>query len=363
MASAGIDCLIVYSYHSALTAYWTGYAARRSLTNACLLVLSDSGEGLHLTRLPIHVATAEQASQDIEHRCVAPSPDAVGSPQDMAGAAASWLARRGASPRVAFAAYPPEAGILLPLSKELGYEPTDVTRDVAELIGQRSVWQLDRIRNAAAIARQAFAKGVGAAAIGRRPREVSLAAESVLGDHGVERWKCFAGATDDRGRSLLGADDRPLASGDMLFFEVIPEVEEFCPEIVANVFIDRVKPSWRELDEHMEKCLDRALGEISPSATFAQVHERMMADIASHPRAATGDVYRLGHGTGLDNLEVPEYIDAADQRAIGENRILSIHPNTAVPGLGTMIRGGTMIVHDGKCEPLFEFPAGPILAG
>lgn len=72
---------------------------------------------------------------------------------------------------------------------------------------------------------------------------------------------------------------------------------------------------------------------------------------------------RLGHGTGIDNIELPEYISEMDNRTVGGNRVMSNHPNIGTEQFGTILRGGTIIVTDGGVERLFSLPSGPLVAG
>jgi Xaa-Pro aminopeptidase len=73
-------------------------------------------------------------------------------------------------------------------------------------------------------------------------------------------------------------------------------------------------------------------------------------------------ITRLSHGTGIDDIELPEFFASDDERLLGDGRIISIHPNLNSDDSGHLVRGGTVIVGADDCEPLFRFPAGPLVA-
>ena len=109
MDDRDIGLLFVYSYKSALTAHWTGYCPRHSVTNASLLAITP-GDAVHITRLPLHVATAERSGTALTQLCAATSGWRVASVADLVAAAASRLDGTSRT-RAALAAYEPEAGI------------------------------------------------------------------------------------------------------------------------------------------------------------------------------------------------------------------------------------------------------------
>jgi Xaa-Pro aminopeptidase len=359
MREQEIGRLFVYSYRSALTAHWTGYCPRHSVTNASLLVITPR-DALHISRLPLHVATAERTGAAISHVCAAPDSWSVAKPADMVAAAAGWLA--GANGRAALAAYAPEAGIRGPLEESFG-EVAVVTDDLVDtLIGPKSDGDLRRLRQAAGVAQEAFDAGIAALRVGSPPSDAVRAAEVVLRDCGSVTWHCFAGGTDGTGRSLLQAPGEVLSAGTTGFFEVIPDVEGFCPEIVSSFFVGSMDPEVARVYEVICRTLDSALVAIGPSLSFGDVFE-LLDDPLVAAGIAPDAITRLGHATGLDNIELPECLDPDDSRVLGPGRVISIHPNADVAGRGSLFRGGTVVVADAGCEALFRFPSGPIVIG
>jgi Xaa-Pro aminopeptidase len=357
MEDRDLDVLFVYSYRSALTAHWTGYCPRHSVTNASLLAITDT-DAVHLTRLPLHVATAERSGNSLRQLCAAPHGWAVASVTDLVTAAGTQL---GAAPgRAALAAYEPEAGIRFEL--ELRFGPLELLTAalVDELIGVKDADDLASVRRAAAVAQEAFDAGLAALRPGRPPAEAVKAAETVLRDHGSVTWHCFAGATDAKGRSLLQSTSAVLEPGGTGFFEVIPDIEGFCPEIVSTLFVGDPAGDAAETYGVILDTLRLALDSIGPEMSFGDLY-RLMIEPLLAAGAAEDDITRLGHSTGLDNIELPEYLDPGDDRQFRSGRVISIHPNVRKENYGALFRGGTAIVTDTGCEPLFSFRDGPIV--
>ncbi|MGH3188613.1 MAG: M24 family metallopeptidase [Streptosporangiaceae bacterium] len=361
MAGHDIDTLFVYCYRSSLTAHWTGYCPRHSVTNASLIVITP-GNAVHITRLPLHSATAERESTAITQICAARSNWASADTSDMIDVALGWLGSQVAGPRNAFAAYRPEAGVKEELAQRLPGGLVDVTSLLTEHLAPKDPGEIARLRVAARCAQEAFDAGIAAMKAGGVGNDALRAAEAVLRDYGSLTWHCFVGATDAQGRSLLQPSKSILTPGTTVFFEVIPDVESFCPEVVSSVFIVEPPPRAAELDALMARSLDGLLATITPATTFADVFTSVVSDLES-AGLSRDDITRLGHGTGIDNIELPEYISETDNRALGVNRVISVHPNIGTEQFGTILRGGTIIVTDTGAERLFSLPDGPLVAG
>jgi Xaa-Pro aminopeptidase len=361
MVEQDIDTLFVYCYKSSLTAHWTGYCPRHSVTNASLVVIAPRNV-VHITRLPLHRATAERESTAITQICAARSTWASADTSDMIDTALGWLGDQLTGPRNAFAAYRPEAGVKEELAQRLPGGLADVTNLLTEHLAAKDPSEIVRLRVAARCAQEAFDAGVAAMKVGGIANDALRAVERVLRDYGSLTWHCFVGATDAKGRSLLQPSRSILTAGTTVFFEVIPDVESFCPEVVSSVFIADPPPRAAELDALMAGSLDKLLATIKPTTTFADVFASAVSDLES-AGLSRDDMTRLGHGTGIDNIELPEYISEMDNRTVGVNRVMSIHPNIGTEQFGTILRGGTIIVTDGGVERLFSLPSGPLVAG
>jgi len=359
LADREIDCLFVYSYRSALTTYWTGYAPRHSVTNASLLAIT-ARDAFHATRLPLHVATAERSHSPITHACAAPAGWAVATVDDLVDATAAWLGNDQPK-RMALAAYGPEAGIQAPLERRFGSIEI-VTRDLVERCHAiKDEEDLTTLRRASGAAQEAFDAGVAALHPGATTADAVRAAESVLRDHGSVTWHCFAGGTDTMGRSLLQGASTPLTAGTTAFLEVIPDIDLFGPEVVSTVFIGDVADEARSIYDQVCKTLSAAVSAIQPALTFGDLFD-LLTEPMLKGGAGNPDLTRVGHATGLDNIELPEYLAPDDDHTLRPGRVVSIHPNVRTDKYGTIHRGGTLIVDDQGCEPLFSFPDGPIVA-
>ena len=349
-----LDVLVAYSYKSALTAYWTGYSPRASVTNAAILAVDRMGRALHVTRLPLHLATATTGPRQLEQACPAASSLAVASLEDMVDVLQRWLP---GGVQVGVAAYPPEAGLLSHLDRVGDWR--DCTRELSRLISTRSPEQVTVLREAAEVAQAAFDAGLDAARIGGTAREAAAAAEAVMRERGGV-VHCFAGVSDQQGRSLLHARDEQLASGMMLTLETIPEAGLFCPEVISTVYLGAVPSPVNGIDTDVRECLSETIAMLDAATSPADVVRSvssMLVQAGLPPDAAI----RLGHGTGLDNIEPPETFLGTDHEPFGADTVISIHPNAVVPSSATVIRGGTVVVRERGCEPLFRLPQGPIV--
>lgn len=353
-----LDALVVYSYKSALTAYWTGYSPRSSVTNVSIFAVESTGRSVHITRHPLHLATASSAMPDLEQICPSSDSTAVSTPEEMAAALGRWLPEQ--APRVGFAAYAPEAGMENLIGEAVPGVLINLTSSVWSLIATRSTEQLERLREASAVARAAFEAGLSFIRPGEPLQPAAVAAEAEMRRLG-NIVQCFVGATDKEGRTVLHPRKELLTRGSIVTFEVIPECNLFCPEVISTVYVGEVPKAILPFDVGVRQCLNDVIGSLSSASSAADVAKAnadALVNVGLPPDAAI----RIGHGTGLDNIEQPEDFRLSDKDTFGPNRVISIHPNAVVPGTGTVVRGGTVILTEDRCEPLFEFPSDPILA-
>ena len=353
-----LDALVVYSYKSALTAYWTGYSPRASVTNVSVFALDATGRAAHITRHPLHLATASSAMPELEQICPAPNPTAVSTPEEIANALKQWLPAQAG--RVGFAAYTPEAGLENLIAEAVPGDLVNVTSSIWSLMATRSNEQLEKLREASAVAQAAFEVGISLIRPGEPLQPAAVAAEAEVRKVG-NIVHCFVGATDTSGQTLLHPQKELLMPGAIVTFEVIPEYNLFCPEVISTVYVGEVPKGVLAYDEGVRQCLDDVVGSLSGASSAADVaraNAAALVDLGLPPDAAI----RIGHGTGLDNIEQPEDFSLSDTDPFGPSRIISIHPNAVVPARGTIVRGGTVILTEAGCEPLFEFSPGPIVA-
>ena len=308
---------------------------RHSVTNASLLAITPS-EAIHVTRLPLHVATAERGGTGIAQVCAAP----VG-----------WGSQQlPTSSRPLRSGFPAHRSLALPspptgpggdhsqLEARFGEMPIVTAELVDALIGPKDASDLASLRKAATAAQEAFDAGVAVLRPGSRPADAVRAAEESPGPR-LGTWHCFAGGTDAQGRSLLQSSEAVLAPGTTGFFEVIPDIDGFCPEIVSTLFVGEVPEGAEALHTVICDTLELALASISAQMTFGGLFSLMMAPLSA-AGALEDDVTRLGHVTGLDNIELPEFLDPSDGRAFGPGHVLSIPPNARTASYGTLFPAG-----------------------
>ena len=294
---------------------------------------------------------------DIDQICPAPDDTVVSTPEEIAEALRQWLPRQ--ARRVGFAAYAPEAGLENLIATAAGGDLVNVTSSLWSLIAVRSAEQLAKLREASELAQTAFDAGVAAIEVGKPLRNAAIAAEVEVRRAG-DMIACFVGATDAQGQSLLHPREHILSPGSAVTFEVIPEYNLMCPEVISRVYVGDIPGHFEPIDRGVRRCLEEVTGSLSSQSSASDVagaNAAALTGLGLRPDAAI----RLGHGTGLDNIELPEDFRDSDTAPFGANRIVSLHPNAVVPGKATVVRGGTVILTDAGCERLFEFPTGPIV--
>ncbi len=354
MFESELDTLLVYSYRSAMTAYWTGYLTRTSLTNASLLVIT-ADRAMHFTRLPVMVHAAESSGNAISTVCPAPTTYGVASMNDLAGAATAWLGR-GRGGRVGFGAYGPEAGVLQSILTALP-RTTDVSAKLSEHLAPKTAGELERLHAAADVAQQAFDAGVAELRVGGALAAAVGAAESACLEFGASSWHCFAAVYDRAGRRLNAGEVEDIPDGSHVSFEVIPDYAGFCPEVISSIFLGAVPGEAISLEILARRALEDTLHAMTPCARLKDVFAAGVARIED-AGFARSKMTRLGHGTGYDNVEWPECVLDTDPAMIRPGTVVSVHPTVPSVRFGPIKHGGTVLVTATGAQPLFRMPRG-----
>lgn len=338
LRAAGLKGLLVYSYKSGATKYFSGFSPRWSVTNAALYILPLDGEPLMLTRLQFHLPTVLRESV-MDNVKVCGAARLGTTPMDsMAEECAAHLAKQGITEgKLGLSGYAPELGVEAPLMKALPKVTFVDANEMVERLRQvKSENEVRLITKSAEIAGYAWEEAMSLAQPGHWEQDVLQEAEYRARKKGATGTQVFFGHVKD-GKTYHRPVRRRLEKGDVVRLEVIPEYQGYWTERVSYAAVESSPAGLKESFDGVVQAHFMVVDYMQPGKTIGDVVEYMK-------KAGSGVHKRLGHGMGLDNIERPETISEQDKTVMEPGMVFAIHPNADVPVYGSLTWGGTVIV-------------------
>jgi Xaa-Pro aminopeptidase len=227
------------------------------------------------------------------------------------------------------------------------------TSDVVERLRQiKDPDEVAAIRQAAALAQEAFAECLPAIRVGQNEYAVAALLEGALRRRHSE-WHPFPTIVASGPRAALphaGTSDRNLGAGDWLLLDFGAQVDGYCADLTRTVVVGRrADDRQRQVYETVRLAQRRAIDHIRPGMPARE------ADLLAREvivQRGFGDAFghSLGHGLGLEVHEAPRVSPTAEG-VLPAGSVVTIEPGIYVPGWG-----GVRLEDD-----LHLAPDGPVL--
>ncbi|MEM8754457.1 MAG: Xaa-Pro peptidase family protein [Pseudomonadota bacterium] len=238
-----------------------------------------------------------------------------------------------------------ESALRMPLADferlKAALKPATIRDDdgiVARLRLVKSEAEIAKIAEACAIAGRAFARTPGIAREGAPLSEVFRRFQTLCLAEGADFVPYLAGAAGADGYAdvISPADDRPLASGDVLMLDTGLTHDGYFCDFDRNYAVGRPSASAASGHARLLEAVDAAAERARPGATASALFYAMDAVVAGGGGAEGAG--RLGHGLGMQLTEPPS-IHPADHTALEEGMVLTFEPVVE-------IRPGVILVHE-----------------
>ena len=205
-------------------------------------------------------------------------------------------------------------------------DATDVVQRTREV---KSEAEIDRIRDACAVADRAFTRVPEIAGAGVPLDQVFRDFQRLLLQEGADWVPYLAGGAGQGGYGdvISPADATPLKNGDILMLDTGAVKAGYFCDFDRNWAIGHADDAAKQAYETLYAATDAGLAAAKPGATASDVYHAMATVLGGET-----DAGRIGHGLGLNLTEWPSLI-ATDHTELRAGMVLTLEPGLDIaPG-------------------------------
>ncbi len=215
----------------------------------------------------------------------------------------------------------------------------------------KSPADLERHRRAELIAGAAAQAGMDAVQPGANEYEVGLVAEAVLrrlGDFETAGGAIISAGANSATGSSLPTREKTIERGEWVLFAVLPKFDGYAGDIARMRFAgdpDDLSDELRQLHATTVTMNEEVRKAVKAGVTPAELNATALA-VAEAEGLGANKIGLVGHGTGLDIHDIPDYF--GDDTPLRAGEVITIEPCLLKEGLaGTRIEDVVVLTEDG----------------
>jgi len=222
--------------------------------------------------------------------------------------------------------------------------------------------EIERLRNASAVAEEALRVVLEKGIIGRRERDVALDIE----------WQMRTrGASAVSFELIVAAGERSAMPHGVASEKVIPAdvpvvidfgciLDGYCSDQTVTVTTGRVGAEFEAVYARVFEAQQRAIAALAPGTTAAQVDERARGYLNAHGLGSFFG-HGLGHGVGREVHEPPS-VSARSEDVLAPGMVITIEPGVYFPGKFGVRLEDCFVITDNACQALTNMAKGAIIS-
>ena len=221
---------------------------------------------------------------------------------------------------------------------------------------RKSAAELDLLKQAAALNRQAFASVLPGIAAGVTEREIALELEIALKRQGGEvNAFDFIVASGVRGALPHGvASDKIIRNGELVTIDFGTRVAGYHSDETVTLAVGEVDGKLRQIHAIVLEAHDAAIAAVRPGLPIAEL-DAVARDYIAARGYADYFGHGLGHGVGLEVHEYPALNSSSEDR-LEEGMVITIEPGIYLPDVGGVRIEDTVVVTASGCELITSLP-------
>jgi Xaa-Pro aminopeptidase len=237
-----------------------------------------------------------------------------------------------------------------------GVEIVSATRLMATVELVKSAWELERVRESAAVCDAGWLAFLASLRPGVAEFEVVAAVEAELCRLGAEDNFMLVASGGDEVRGMTPPGPRRLVPGDMVRTELTPQVGGYFAQICRSAVVGPAGDGQVRSFALFLEALEAGLAAVRAGVT---AHDVAKAQNDVFRRHGLGDYTTSrhtrvrGHGHGLHPDEIPAIVEGEDT-VLQEGAVVIVHPNTFTPLAGYHVLGDPVVVTAAGHEPLLR---------
>lgn len=235
------------------------------------------------------------------------------------------------------------------------------TLAISRVRAVKSPAEIERMRRAERIADLAAMAGMDAVRPGVTEYEVGLAAEETLrrlGDLETAGGCIISSGPNSASGSSLPTREKVIERGEWALFDVLPRFDGYGGDIARMRLAgdpDDLTDELRHLHAATVLMNEEVIKAVRPGVTPSRLNE-IALDVATQEGVAEYKIELVGHGTGLDIHDIPDYY--YDDTPLRAGEVFTIEPCLLKAGVaGTRIEDVVLVTDDG-CDVLTQAPKG-----
>ncbi|AZA11518.1 aminopeptidase P family protein [Corynebacterium gerontici] len=214
--------------------------------------------------------------------------------------------------------------------------------------------ELDKLREVADIANEAFAEMLEAGELVAGKREIDVAAnlEYRMRLKGAERtsFDTIVASGPNSAKPHHGASERVIQHGDIVTVDFGAHKDGFNSDTTRTLIVGEADDFSREIYEIVLRAQEAGVA-VSNPGTSTQDVDRACREIIEDAGYGEYFVHSTGHGVGLDVHEAPAAAKNS-QGELAEGMTLTVEPGIYVPGKGGVRIEDTLVIKAGGAENL-----------
>jgi Xaa-Pro aminopeptidase len=216
--------------------------------------------------------------------------------------------------------------------------------------------ELERIRRAAAITNEAYARISEERFVGRKERDLAWQIFTIFHELGAEEeaFDTIVAAGPNGARPHADSGDRVIEEGTTVVIDAGAVLDGYCSDCTRTFATGKLPD---ELQRAYDVCLEAQLRGLEAARAGTEAKDADAAARELITEAGFGDKFGhgLGHGVGIDVHEAP-HVAQTSTDVLTENNVLTIEPGIYLEGNGGIRIEDLVIITDGEPEVLTSFP-------